>query len=420
MANTLGIGKKYLRFFVGNIESRWVMLQGGRRSGKSFAIYKWLVFLASGKPRTVGIVAASFPALQLAISDFQRATGLVVTGNAVFGYTAALSNGSRFLFRSFDIPEKCQGSTFDILYLEEVLNIPEQVVSVLSMSVSGQIYCAYNPTKSSFLDTHLLPDGSNLLVTTFKDNPWLTPEQREEFENIKRKAMLPTASLLDVYNYKVYYEGEFGNLAGKVFKFVSTCTDSDYDAVPAPELLGLDFGFTQNEQSDATALCGCKLWQGRAYFREYIYSTQLSNNKALALRMAELGIDVYTPIVADYGGMGASRIRALVTAEDCSWTEPAISGGFTVQNAQKGKILDGLNRMNQYEIWVTDTSLNLRHEMDCYELNAEGRPKSGVADHAIDCCRYAVTSYYLNFDYYTDGEEENGGGDGLLLDRKGN
>lgn len=421
MANTLGIGKKYLRFFVENIESRWVMLQGGRRSGKSFAIHKWLVFLASGKPRTVGIVAASFPALQLAISDFQRATGLAVTGNAVFGYTAAMANGSRFLFRSFDIPEKCQGSTFDILYLEEVLNIPQQVVSVLSMSVAGQIYCAYNPTKSSFLDSHILPDGSNLLVTTFRDNPWLTPEQCEEFENIKRKAMLPTASLLDVYNYKVYYLGEFGSLAGKVFKFVNTCTDADYDAVPAPELLGLDFGFSASEQSDATALCGCKLWKGRAYFRQYIYSTQLASNKDLALKMADLGIDVYTPIVADYGGMGASRIRALVSADNGTWTEQGISSGFSVQNAQKGRILDGLNRMNQYELFVTESSPNLRSEMDGYELSAAGEPRSGSVDHAIDCCRYALCSYYLNFDYWADGEEEeDGGGDGLLLDRKGN
>ena len=121
--------------------------------------------------------------------------------------------------------------------------------------------------------------------------------------------------------------------------------------------------------------------------------------------MAELGLDVYTPIVGDYGGMGAGRIRALVTAGDYQWNEPEISSGFSVQNAQKGKVLDGLNKMNQYEIWVTEESVNLREEMDGYELNAEGKPKSGIPDHAIDACRYATNSYYNNFDYIT--EEDN-------------
>lgn len=397
MGNSLGIGKKYLRFFVDNNKSRWVLLQGGRRSGKSFSVYKWLWLLASGQPKVVGVVASTFPALQLAIGDFQRATGLQVTGNAVFGFSCQLSNGSKFLFRSFDVPEKCQGSTFDILYLEEVLNIPEQVVSVLSMSVSGQIFAAYNPTKSSFLDKYLLPDKRNLLTTTFKDNPYLTPEQREEFEHIRRKAMSASASLLDTYNYKVYYLGEFAEMSGKVFKLVYNCPEDEFDAVPAPILYGLDFGFTESDQSDETALVGCKIHNDDAYFKEYLYSKNLSSNKALALKMCELGLDVYSPVVADYGGLGASRIRALVTADNYQWTEAGICNGFSVQNAQKGKVLDGLQKMNQYNIHVTSDSVNLRNEFDNYELGRDGKPKAGSSDHALDACRYALCSYNLNF-----------------------
>lgn len=398
MKNILGISKSYLRFFVNNINSRWVLCQGGRRSGKSFNTYKWLWLLASGQPKIVGVVAASFPALQLAINDFQRATGLVVTGNAVFGHSCKLSNGSVFMFRAFDDPTKVQGSTYDILYLEETLNIPEQVVSVLSMSVTGQIYCCYNPTKKSFLDRHIVNDKSNYLCTTFKDNDYLTEAQREEFEEIKKKALLPSASVIDRYNYSVYYKGEFGSYSGKVFKLINNISDEEYENFPAPELFGLDFGFTESEQSDATALAGVKILGDKLYAKEYIYSSNLSNNKELALRLAELGIGVYTPIVADYGGMGRKRIDALVTAEDCTWSEPQISSGFSVQNAVKGSILGGLQKLNQYEIYVTDSSVNLRTEMDNYELTAEGKPKRGCADHLIDAVRYATNSYSNNFE----------------------
>lgn len=393
MGNTLGISRVYLKHFVKCIDSRWVLVQGGRRSGKSFAVYKWLVFLASGKPKTTMVVAATFPALQLAISDFQRATGLVVQGNAVFGYSVTMGNGSRFLFRSFDVPEKAQGTSCDTLYLEETLNIPEQVVKVLAMSVTGQIYCCYNPSRKSYLDDYVKPDGSNRIVTTFKDNPWLTDEQREEFETMKRRALSPSAGILDIYNYRVYYCGEFSSMSGRVFKQVFNCTDEEYTKVPAVEVFSLDFGFTASEQSDATALVGVKIHEGKLYAKEYLYGTDLTDNKTLALRMAKIGLDENSYIFADTGGLGRTRLRALITADDYSWTEPEIRNGFNICAVVKGKILDGLNQLNQYEIYVTDTSCNLRREMDNYELTNEGKPKSGCADHALDCVRYSCVSY---------------------------
>lgn len=399
MGNVLGISKIYLRHFVNNNKSRWVILQGSRRSGKSWAVLRWLWFLASGEPKIVGVICASFPALQNCISDFQRATNLQVTGSAVFGYSCQLTNGSKFLFRSFDDPTKAQGTTYNIVYLEEVLNIPEEIVRVISMSVTDQIYAAYNPTKSSFLDAYILPDKSNYLKTTYRDNPYLTPEQVQEFEDIKKRALSPTASLFDIYAAKVYCEGDFASMSGRVFKLIYTCTDEEFVKVPAPVLYGLDFGWINGEQADATALVACKIFEGKAYFKELIYSNQLANNRDLAIRMSELGLDVYSPIVADFGGLGSQRIRALVTAGDYQWKEPEISSGFSVQNAQKGKIIDGLQRMNQYSLYVTDTSYNLRNEFDNYELGPEGKPKSGVVDHALDACRYCVNSYYLNFDY---------------------
>lgn len=396
--NILGIGKKYLRFFVDTVKERWIVLQGGRRSGKSFAVYKWLHFLSSGEPVTTMVVAASFPALQLAMNDFARATGLTVTGSLMLGYSCTLSNGSRFLFRSFDSYEKAQGSTADYLYLEEALNIPEEIVSVLAMSVTNQIFAAYNPTKRAYIDKYIKEDKSNYLKTTFKDNPWLTEPQIQEFEEMKRRALLPTASVLEQYQYTTYYLGDFGSMSGKVFKVVNTCTDDEYAAVPAPELFSLDFGFTSNLQSDETALAGVKIFGSRLYLKEYLYSTALTNDEDLALAMADIGLDVYSQIVGDYGGMGATRIKALVTAGDYRWTDPRISSGFTVANARKAKIIDGLLRMLQYDIYVTGSSYNFRRELDDYELTDAQKPKSGLADHLVAAARYGVCSYSNFFD----------------------
>lgn len=393
MANTLNISKKYLRFFVKNTDSRWILIQGGRRSGKSFSVIQWLWFLASATPNSiVMMVAASYPALQLLMSDFQRATPLRISGSLTEGYNCTLSNGSKFLFRSFDTYEKAQGSTCDYLYLEEALNIPIDVITTLSMSVTRQIFACYNPTKSSEIDRYILPDNSNHIVTTFKDNDYLTQAQREEFEEIKRRAMKPTASILDIYAYTVYYKGDYSNMSGKVFPIVYSCEDDEYDRIPSRELYGLDFGFTSG--GDKTAMVGVKVHNHCIYVKEYIYSDELFNDRQLAFALHNLGLNECVDIIADYGGSGRQRIHNLVTAGDGEWTEPEICRGFSVSNAKKGKVVDGLRTLLNYDkIILTESSTNLRKELDNYELKPSGEPKG--EDHLVDAMRYASNSYSI-------------------------
>lgn len=392
--DVLGISKKYLRFFVNNHGSRWVMLRGGRRSGKSFSVIKWLWFLASAKAGSIFYMcAASFPALQLLMNDFQRATPLKVEGSTIYGYQAVMSNGSKFIFKSFDTYEKTQGTTCDYLYLEEALNIPIDIITTLSMSVTQQIFACFNPTKKSGLERYVNKDQSNLLLTTWQDNEYLTDAQREEFEAIKRRALAPNASIMDKYAYEVYYKGNYAEMSGKVFQTIYTCTDDEFDRIPVRPLYGLDFGFV--ESRDMTALVAVKIHNNCVYAKELIYDNgNLINDKALAHRLSELGINEYEQVVADYGGLGKTRIHNLVTAGDGSWSDADICHGFNVMNAKKGKVVDGIQQILNYDkIFFTESSYNLRAEADGYELTPEGKAKGD--DHALDAFRYAVMTWSI-------------------------
>lgn len=393
MSNILNIGKRYLRFFVDNVGSRHLVVQGGRRSAKSFSVYKWVRFLASGKPKRVLVVTATYPALQLAIDDFQRATGLNVGGNVLLGYSCQMPQGSLWQFKSFDSYTKAQGTTADICILEEALNIDETIVSTLMMSVTEQVYFVFNPTRTSYIDKYILPDKSNYLKTTYLDNPFLTESQIGEFEAMKKRAASPTASILEIYQWKVYGEGDFSSMSGKVFPIIYTCTDEEYDRVSSKELKGLDFGIV--ESRDQTALCGGKVHNNCLYLREYIYDNmECQKDINLARRMRDLGITEYEPICCDYAGIGKQRIRNLVTACDGEWTEEGISHGFYCYNAEKGKILDGLQRMTNFDkIIVTEKSVNLREELANYELKDDGKPVEKYANHLVDAARYLVNSY---------------------------
>ena len=394
MNNTLGIGERYLRFFVENINSRYVISIGGRRSGKSFATAKWLRFLSSGKPLKVLVIAATFPALQLVIEDFQNATGLSVSGSLIYGYSCQMRNGSLFQFRAFDNPTKGQGTTADIVWFEEFLNIPEEVIRVVTMSCSGQIYFTANPTrKSKLIDDYTTKDKSNYLKTTYKDNPYLTEAQVKEFDDIKFRSQQPNATLYDIYCAKVYCDGEFGDLVGRCFEKLEYNTYADYTDIPSAEVLFLDLAFGG---ADKTALCGFKMNNNKLYIHTYMYKQGTINAKQLAWDLVGCGVNAYTPVFADYGGVGRQILDCLISAtqNDEVWDEPELSKGFSIANVIKGKVIESVMSLMALDaIVIDDSDIDTREEFESATLDENQRMK-GENDHTIACARYAINYFH--------------------------
>jgi len=392
--NSLGIGKTYLKFFVDNIDSRYVISIGGRRSGKSFATAKWLRFLASGKPIKILVIAATFPAIQLVIEDFQRATGLTVTGSMIYGYSCKLSNGSLFQFRAFPESQRVQGTTADYIWFEEFLNIPEEVIRVATMSCTGQMYFTANPTrKSKLLKDYINKDGSNYLKTTYKDNPYLTPEQVKEFDDIKLRSQLPNATMYDIYCAKVYCDGDFSDLIGRCFEKLEYITKEDYFNVPKEEVIFMDLAFGG---ADKTAVCGFKMWNNKLYIHTYMYKQGTINAKELGWDLVDCGFNAYTPIFADYGGVGRQILDCLITAQqnDELWTEPELKNGFSIANVLKGRVLESVMALMALDsIVIDDSNIETRMEFENAQLD-ENQKLTGENDHTIACARYAINYFH--------------------------
>lgn len=393
-STSLGIGRRYLEFFVENIDSRYVISLGGRRSSKSWSNMIWLKFLLSGKPKKLIMVAATFPALQLVMNDWQKATGLTVTGSLLYGYSCQMSNGSVVQFRNWDEAQKVQGSEADYAYLEEWLNIKEEVIRVLGMSIREQIYMSANPTrKTRLLNDYLLPDGSNLLKTTYRDNPYLPEEQVREFEEIKKRSLMPNATLYDIYMAKVYCDGEFADLVGRAFEKLEYNTYEDYLDVPSQEIDVMDLAFGG---SDRTALCGFKLYNNKLYVHTYMYKQGTINAKELAWDLIECGFNAYTPIQADYGGVGRQILDSLILAQQNGeeWTEAELRMGFQINNVVKGKVLESIMALMALDAIVIDDSNQFtREEFEDAQLDENQKLKNDN-DHAIACARYAINHFH--------------------------
>lgn len=385
MSRILEINPVYSRFFLKNLDERYLILRGGRRSGKSISVFQWITLLLLSKKGECIVLTATYPASTNAIKDFQLATGLQVTGNSIYGHSHIFENGSIISFKAFDDSTKAQGTMCDYAIVEEALNIDEQVFNVFSMSVKKQIFFLFNPTRKSWTDKYVKPDSSNYLTTNFKDNPYLTEAQIYEFELIKQRAEKPNATIWDLYNYKVYYKGDFSEMGGTVFPEIYTVTDEEYNKIPVIPSHGLDFGFVEGR--DQTAMVSLKIHNNRLYIKQLIYSSYLGKDEDLVREFEKLGISIYESIPSDMGGLGKTRIMNIRE-----------NYGYDLINCIKHRVVDDLQYMTQFDrIYVTESSEDLRREMENYSLTPEGKPKG--TDHLIDCSRYALNFARINYLY---------------------
>lgn len=391
------IGRTYYDFFQRTIGERHVFLQGGRRSGKTFATFQWLAAIGGMQGNTTIVVLCyQLPQLRSTIDDFERVTGAAVVCSTTDGYTS-VTPGVRWLFRHCDDKSKAQGTQADYLFVNEAVNFPFEkgIIETYSYGIREQIIYNFNPTKSwRYGDDRI--NERNLLQTTWRDNERnLTEEQKEEFEQLRIRAQRPNATNYDRYQYAVYYCGNFAMMVGSVFGAIGRCSVEDYEQLPAQECFGIDFGFATD--GDPTTLMGVKVHERKVYVRQYIYERGLTSDEDLCRRCYDLGMNEYTTISGDYGGMGASRMQTLRTADNGRWSG-SIAYGLNIINALKGNsVLDSLGAMLSLDgIVVCEGSEEARNEFEAYELDEHGKPRG--ADHAIDAARYAFAySRYMGY-----------------------
>lgn len=122
-------------------------------------------------------------------------------------------NRGRMFFNTYPDPERAKGIACDWLYINEANNFTERQFLDLSASVRKGIFCDRNPNSVCWTERN----DFTLIHSTWKDNDYLTPEQVEWFEMLKRKAEAPDATEVDKALYLMYYEGRYAPIQGEIF-----------------------------------------------------------------------------------------------------------------------------------------------------------------------------------------------------------
>jgi len=346
---------------------RITLLQGGTRSGKTYStIYFLIDFCLIYSGLEIDIVRDTFTALKAtAWKDFKDVLISCDLYNEKYHNKTDHSyrlNGNTINYYGADTPDKIHGRSRDILWINEAHQFPQETIDQLFPRTRHRIIADYNPALGleHWLDPYIIKYPP--LITTYKDNPFLTQAQIEDIESRKDNK----------YWWSIYGSGERATREGAI---LTNYEIGEFDN-SLPYCYGQDYGFT----IDPTTLIKVSVDESKkiVYCKEELYSTSAMGADSIYQANKQLIAKPNDLIIAD-----SAEPRLI---------DDLKRKGLNIQGCEKGagSVTNGLTKLQDYKIIITQESFNLKKELSNYIWNDK---KAGIPvdafNHLIDPLRYA-------------------------------
>ena len=354
-------------------KQRATLLQGGTRSGKTYAIIEYLIWLClKYTDIEIDITRDTFKALKAtAWKDFEdvlRSYNLYTVDNHNKSDGIYRLNGNTINYFGSDNEGKIHGKSRDILWVNEAQLMDGGVIGQLMPRTRQRIIFDYNPAlgEDHWLDEYI--DQFPPLITTYRDNPFLTKSQIVDIESKKNNK----------YWWTIYGSGHRAKVEGAIF---SDWIEGEFDNELA-FWFGQDYGYSNDESTLVKVAIDERA--KRIYLDEKMYDTHLSTDEIGAINKKHCNDAL---IIGD-------------SAEPRLINELKHRHNLNVQGAKKVTINEGLMMMNNYQLVVTPTSKNLKIELSKYRWSDKGKTVPiDDYNHLIDAARYAVMWKLLKPNY---------------------
>lgn len=317
-------------------QSPVIALQGARRSGKTFAIMQFLLTQAYNEGDIC--LVASMSEKQGRQGSYDDGVTIVNgLGKGFAQYWELLSSPKEFrckvrrdgrkgkiTFASFKDPESAKGAAVDWLFINEANKFTWQQYLELAVNVRKGIFLDYNPNKRFWVDELKVKP----LVCHWQDNVrFLSKAQLAQFDLLKTRAESPTASAMDLYFYRVYYLGEYGEMGGDIFNSGNTQVISRADVPQTFERIIL-FG-------DPSALRGADFFPlvvvGESKGKYYVLDVDSTNQGGKEERAKRL-----VQMAAQWDGCSiyieSNGLASIDFIEFCQKSEIPVNGWCSVGN----------------------------------------------------------------------------------------
>ena len=373
---------------------RYEVYYGGAGSGKSYFVAQKLVYKALTDRRTVLVLRKVNRTTKN--STFQLLIN-TLTSWGIFDkckinktdFTIELPNGSKFLCMGLDDQEKLK-SIADLTdaWLEEATEFTQDDFNQVDLRIraqvkNSQIILSFNPvSKANWCYLNFFSEQKQeemadfrskveIVQTNYTNNPHLPHEY------------VQSLLLLEKTNpvfYGIYALGNFGSLDKLVYNNWQKA-DFDWQKIKGVNCWGLDFGYT----NDPTALVGTVVNEEEK--RIYIYKEWGGVgmlNDEIASHLLSLGL-AKSAIIAD-------------SAEQKSIDEIKKQGVRRIVPCTKGpdSILAGIQRVQQYEIIVHPSCVNVIEELQNYAWTKDKATNEYINkpidkfNHYLDALRYSM------------------------------
>lgn len=302
----------------------------------------------------------------------------------------SICNGAQILFAGLDDVEKIKSITpqngpLTDVWMEEATECDYADYKQLDKRLRGvtkhrkRLTLSFNPVyKTHWIyttffgpwqdgQTQFLSDDLSILKTTYKDNRFLTDDDRAALENES-----------DPYYRDVYTLGNWGVLGDVIFRNWEMRDLSSVAAARPQRLLGLDFGFSSDP-------CACvNVGYDRARKTVYVFD-----------ELYERGLT---------NSLLAERLKAFAPGQyiTCDSAEPKSiaelrSLGVRALAAKKGpdSVIHGVQWLMGQKIVIDTKCVNLKNELTLYQWRKDKDGNSLAVpedrnNHLIDALRYAL------------------------------
>ena len=365
-------------------KKRVTLLQGGTRSGKTYSVIYYLIWLCKTNTNSrleIDLCRDTYAALKAtAWKDFKD----VLIKHQL--YRDEWHNKTDHIYSLFgnninyygaDNPDKIHGRSRDILWINEAHQFPAETIDQLFPRTRHRIIADYNPAlaQEHWLDHYI--EKYPPLITTYRDNPHLTKAQIDDIES----------KLNNEYWWKVYGTGNRAQPTGAIF--------SNYTSLPFKEDdfqrngkyhsdqmgFGQDYGFSNDPST--LIQCWIDLKSRKIYLKQCFWSTGLSTAQLYEKNLAFAGRNL---IIGD-----SQEVRLIHELKQ---------RGLNIVPAEKGtgSVTAGISLMLEFELIIEAESKDLLKEFNNYSW-IDKTNKSIPEDkwnHGIDAARYYISKTVAN------------------------
>ena len=317
-----------------------------------------------------------------------------------------LPNGSKFIFKGLDDPEKIKSiSGICDIWCEEATELNEEDFDQSCLRLrnrrkkNNQIFISFNPvSKTNWVYKRWFDEGKlgeklnnisdevgnyfedemiSILKTTYKDNKFLPQDYIDNLLSMKES---------NYAYYKIYCLGLFSSLGKKVYKNWKECRFNIHDLLDKygdnlKFCYGLDFGFV----ADPTAIVCCAVNEATKELWIYDgFDKRGLTNEEIYKQLVNMQIHK-TKIYCD-------------CAEQKSIEELRRLGARRCTPCKKGKdsIIHGIQFLQNYTIYVNSNLTNIIEEFLNYEWKKDKQTGEYINEpvdkfnHYMDALRYSV------------------------------